>query len=790
YFVAVFENITERKKGEKELENIFNLSADMIAVCTTEGKFLRVSPSWEDVLGYTTDEILKLGWATLVHPDDEERTDNEVARQLNGKPIMGFINRFRCKDGTYKTFEWRATPAEKGIVHATARDITERKKAEEALRRSEEHLKEAQKVGRIGDWQFDVDTRQISWSEEAYRLFERDPAQGPPAYEEAMAYYYPEDSRKLQEQMRRATESGEEFDSEYHVKLPSGRSVFQRSIIRVGRDENGRVTKLYGTVQDITKRKQAEESLQREREFIETLIDCSVDGILAFDRDCRYTIWNPAIERISGVSKTKTLGKCAFEVFPLLKETGEDRLFFEALGGKTATTGDRPYVVPKTGRQGFIEGHYSPLVDRSGEVVGGLAIIHDITDRKRAEEALRESEERYRLLTENITDVITCMDMNLKPTYISPSITRLLGYTVEESMSRTFEEALTPASIEAAAESLTKEMALEHDGRETGSRSRMQELEFYRKDGSTVWVEVTASFLRDSDGQPISMVSVLRDVTERKRMEQQLQLAGRLAAVGELAAGVAHELNNPLAAVQGFAQLLCSTKDLDESVRSDVESIYREAQRASRITSNLLSFARRQKPEKRFICLNEALEKGLELNAYRMRVNNIEVTTELDPRLPMTMADPHQMQQVFVNLINNAEQAMTEAHGRGRLLVRTESTGEAIRVTFADDGPGIPEDDLKRIFDPFFTTKEVGKGTGLGLSISYGIVQDHGGHLHARSKPGEGTTFVVEIPTASEDQPISEKSPVAETQDPRNVNRPLARAGRKRNGSRSPAGNQ
>ncbi|MEE8373290.1 MAG: PAS domain S-box protein, partial [Dehalococcoidia bacterium] len=142
YFVAVFGNITERKIGEKELENIFNLSADMIAVCTTEGKFLRVSPAWKDVLGYTTDEILELGWARLVHPDDAGRTDNEVAQQLHGKPVMGFINRFRCKDGTYKTFEWRATPAEKGIVYATARDITERWQAEELQRKSTHDLGE------------------------------------------------------------------------------------------------------------------------------------------------------------------------------------------------------------------------------------------------------------------------------------------------------------------------------------------------------------------------------------------------------------------------------------------------------------------------------------------------------------------------------------------------------------------------------------------------------------------------------------------------------------------------
>jgi len=248
-----------------------------------------------------------------------------------------------------------------------------------------------------------------------------------------------------------------------------------------------------------------------------------------------------------------------------------------------------------------------------------------------------------------------------------------------------------------------------------------------------------------------------RDVTERKRVErekrtveEQLQLAGRLAAVGELAAGVAHELNNPLSAVQAFAQFLAQKENLDDSIRGDIETIYREAQRATKITGNLLSFARRNKPEQSLISMNEVLERSLELHGYRMRVNNIEVVKELDEQLPAAMADFHQMQQVFVNIINNAEQAMTEAHGKGTLTVRTEVADEMIRVSFIDDGPGIMDEDLKRIFDPFFTTKEVGRGTGLGLSICYGIVESHGGYLRAESGLGEGATFIVALPIAGE----------------------------------------
>ena len=219
---------------------------------------------------------------------------------------------------------------------------------------------------------------------------------------------------------------------------------------------------------------------------------------------------------------------------------------------------------------------------------------------------------------------------------------------------------------------------------------------------------------------------------------------------------LAHELNNPIAAIQGFAQLLTARNDLDETTKKDLGIIYRESQRAAKITQNLLSFARRHEPEKHLISLNEVIEKTLELRAHQMKVNNIELVVDLAADLPKTMADFFQMQQVFVNIINNAEQAMVEAHGKGRLVVKTQKVGDMIQISFADDGPGISEENMKRIFDPFFTTKEVGKGTGLGLSICYGLVEAHGGRIYARSKLGEGATFVVEIPIVFEDQLVAE----------------------------------
>ena len=214
--------------------------------------------------------------------------------------------------------------------------------------------------------------------------------------------------------------------------------------------------------------------------------------------------------------------------------------------------------------------------------------------------------------------------------------------------------------------------------------------------------------------------------------------------VAELSARIARELNNPLGTILVYVQLLLARGNLDESSRECLQTIYKEAQRADAISTELISFARRGKPEKSLISIQEVIQKSLELLIPRLRGSNIEVVVKLQPDMPKTMADPHQMQRVFTNIIANAEQAMTEAHGKGRLHVKGQVAGEIIRITFDDDGPGIKPKDLKTIFDPFFSTKEA--GLGLGLSICCAILESHGGSIYAMNRPEKGATFVVELP--------------------------------------------
>jgi len=242
------------------------------------------------------------------------------------------------------------------------------------------------------------------------------------------------------------------------------------------------------------------------------------------------------------------------------------------------------------------------------------------------------------------------------------------------------------------------------------------------------------------------------DLNERKRAEErekqlqeELHLASRLATVGQMASGIAHEINNPLTGVIGYAQLL-QEKDLPDDIREDVELIYEGGQRVASIVRRMLTFARQYKPERTVVNINEIIENTLEMRSHAMKSNRIKLSTHLAPNLLSIMADAAQLQQVFLNIILNAETEMKLAHGKGELLVKSELIDDHIRIFFTDDGPGIAPENIEKVFNPFFTTRKVGQGTGLGLSICYGIVNEHGGRIYAESELGKGATFVVELP--------------------------------------------
>ena len=288
-------------------------------------------------------------------------------------------------------------------------------------------------------------------------------------------------------------------------------------------------------------------------------------------------------------------------------------------------------------------------------------------------------------------------------------------------------------------------------------------LRMRRCDGAAVWVEVTAraESIRPDDGG-LHMEALVRDISARKRLDdqsrdlyQQLLQAEKMAALGQTISGVAHELNNPLATILSWAERL-TERALDDGARRGVAVILGEAERAARIVRNLLTFARKRQSTRALVDLNEVVRSTLTLRSYDQRVSNISVITSLAAELPEVFADAHQIQQVLLILLINAEQAMLSASGRGSLVIRTghEADRDAVVLEVTDDGPGVAEDVRNKIFDPFFTTKDVGAGTGLGLTVAYAIVQEHGGHIRVSEaaspdgQPASGAVFTVELPVS------------------------------------------
>ena len=244
-----------------------------------------------------------------------------------------------------------------------------------------------------------------------------------------------------------------------------------------------------------------------------------------------------------------------------------------------------------------------------------------------------------------------------------------------------------------------------------------------------------------------SQTQLKETVDTLQTTQAQLVQSEKLSAVGEFVAGVAHELNNPLATVMGFAEIL-KTAPVEPKYQRHLLMIFKSAERCQKIVQSLLTFARRHQPERRPVAINQLVEEVLEIVAYQLRTNNVEVVRQLDPALPPVLGDGHQIQQVIINLINNARQAIEAHQDSGKLIIATVTDGVNVRIKIADNGPGIMPDNLRKIFDPFFTTKGVGKGTGLGLSLCYGLIKEHGGNITVTSRPGLGATFIVELPAA------------------------------------------
>ena len=364
-----------------------------------------------------------------------------------------------------------------------------------------------------------------------------------------------------------------------------------------------------------------------------------------------------------------------------------------------------------------------------------------VEDERRARDVAAQSEERYARLVESAFDAIFTLDRDGRITSANRSLEQACGKPREVLLGTPVVDLVDPRDRSAALEIFHEAM--------TGSPQRAQ-LRYPDWNGETGTCSATLTPLTEGD-RVVGLICIVRDVTDELRITEQLVQQEKLAAVGELVSGVAHELNNPLASVMAFAQLLL-TEHEGEGARSNreaLDAIHQEAKRAAKIVANLLTFARQHQPERAPTDLNRVLEDTLELRRYSLRSAQVNVVVDLDPAMPLTMADPFQLQQVVLNLLANAEHALSSWPGERLINLSTRQDGDLLTISVADTGPGIAKEHLSRVFNPFFTTKPVGEGTGLGLSISDGIVREHGGRIRVESQTGGGATFVIELPRTS-----------------------------------------
>lgn len=339
-------------------------------------------------------------------------------------------------------------------------------------------------------------------------------------------------------------------------------------------------------------------------------------------------------------------------------------------------------------------------------------------------------------------DLIFVLDHDLCMTSINQVAWHVIGYPLEALIGRPLQQLVSDQTWPRIA-TLLEDLRL-------GRSVQPFELEFIRHDAARICLEVSA-YVMVGGTDRVSIHCIARNLTEQRRLEQQLIQAERLSAIGQLVAAVAHELNNPLMSISGYAQLLLENRNLDSQVRRDLTQIDLQATRAARIVQSLLLLARERQPERERLALNELVQSSIVLQEHQLRKDQITLVLDLAPQLPEVIADAHQLQQVFLNLITNARYAISASGRPGTITIRTAASEEpdgvpTVRIEVHDTGIGIPEEIMGKIFDPFFTTKPAGHGTGLGLAICFGIIQRHGGRIWAESRPGDTTCMIVELP--------------------------------------------
>jgi PAS domain S-box-containing protein len=491
--------------------------------------------------------------------------------------------------------------------------------------------------------------------------------------------------------------------------------------------QEGEVAGVSIMAQDVTQQR------EREKRFTE-LFETLQEGVYFTTPDGRLLDCNNALVRLFGYeTKEQLLATPVLEHYLDPSQRHSENREMELKGGVR----QREITLKKRDGTVVICLDSTRIVfDDSGRVERYQGALIDITELRQTQEDLHEQTEFRRRLVDSFPDLILAFDREGKYKFVSVRMRDLLGYEPDDFVGRSLISDQTPAALDL--QRMFQEIV-------AGKKFDSAEYNAQHRDGTWRVLRATASPVYDAKGDVAGVVASVRDMTEVKQMEQQLIQNERLAAMGQMIDGFAHELNNPLTAILGALDLL-ETSTPDTATAHKYELVQQQARRAAEVVQNLLFFSRPPAPGKAPLNVSELVQRSLALHEHSLKLSGVSIDFLPDQSLPSVVGDPHQLMQVFLNLIINAEQAIREVRQRGTLRVRVGRKGQKVWASFQDDGPGIPAEQMGKIFDPFFTTKRPGRGTGLGLSVSLAILKKYDGDIEVQAAPGGGTVFTVNLP--------------------------------------------
>jgi len=644
--------------------------------------------------------------------------------------------------------------AEMGLKNLElTREVKERKRAEQALLKSEERYTLAVDGANDGIWDRDFSTGAVYYSPRWKSMLGYEDHELPNNSDEWRNKIHPDDYKMVMNTLEGYL-SGifPAYEVEYRLQHKNGSYRWIHARGACLRDLQGEPYRIAGSHTDVTSRKIAEELLKQNEALFRTVLETLPAGVWILEKDGRIALSNEAARKIW--AGARYLGIDLYDNYKgWWHDTGKRIEKDEWAGARAINRGETSLgeiidIECFDGNRKTIVNSAVPLRNDKGQIFAAVIVNRDITELKHAEKLLMESEKKYRILFEESKDAILVSDPGGNLLDANQAAIELFGYTKEELFS------LDPARLYYNPEDrkrLWQKLI-------SSGFVNDYEAEMKRKDDEKIIVHLSISVIRDEEGKIFGHRGIAHDVTERRKLEQQLLQAQKMESIGLLAGGVAHDFNNLLTAISGYGQILNDSISADdELMRESIEQVLKAAERAAELTRGLLAFSRKQVINPKPVHIDAIISNTGKL-IRRIIGEDIEFITAFSDKKLLVMADAGQIEQVLMNLATNARDAMPYG---GRLLISTKQvvvregseaqhglskSGECALICVADTGPGIAKKSLDKLFEPFYTTKEVGKGTGLGLSIVYGIIKQHDGSVLVSSKPGKGTTFNIYLP--------------------------------------------